>query len=231
MNQLTAMKCPNCGAALGQPAGGEYTCAYCNHRSRPPNRLAGPEQAAALAEALARFEQQRRARVSGARAELLDRRREAFLGKRNENGWVMLGIGGLFLLFGVGLAVITVVAIVAGADGRGPAAFGAFWLGLGGFLFYIGVRYRAAGVREKKLRASGLAGRATVVSYLPSALVLDGNPQVHFVLQVELPGRAPYDVRQSDYVPRMEVVTRGRDFPVFVNPRNGQDVLVDWWQS
>jgi uncharacterized integral membrane protein len=133
---------------------------------------------AALAEALARFSAQR----ARAAREMTQMRRDAVEEKRAQNGWVMLGIGGLFLVFAlvcVGIAVASTISakrLHSGAFGIG--GFGAFWAALGGFLFYIGLRYQRAGARERRLRAQGLAGKASVVSYKLTHVVLDGLPKV-----------------------------------------------------
>src|SRR5262249_21651744 len=144
---------------------------------------------AEIAAALARFAERRQS-IGARRADVLRRQREAFLAKRNENAWVMFGIGGLFLVIGV-------VFLGLGIAGRsvGPgASFAILWFVMGGGGLYIGARYRRAGVREKRLRAMGIAGRAWVASYRDSRIVVDGNPKVELVLRVELPDRPPYDV-------------------------------------
>jgi hypothetical protein len=161
----------------------------------------------------------------------------------------MLGIGGMFLVFALvcfGGAVVTAL----GPDPEPPRtrsgkvapkpppssgiggilAFGAFWTALGGGLFYIGVRYRRADARDRRLRQGGLHGRAIVKSYKESNIVVDGNCKFDLVLEVDVPGRPPFLVRQSDYVPHPWAVTTGAELPVFVDPR-GTDVMVDWYTT
>lgn len=229
--QPVLLSCPNCGAGLGPMDGGHYLCAYCGHRSIPPRTEAARAQhAATLAAALTEFEA-RRARVRSAAEELAERRQKAMADGRRTNGYVLLGIGGLFLAF----AIACFAGVVAVALGEvealpvGLLAFGVFWLALGGGMFYGGIRYGRAGRRDRRLRDHGLRGRATIRSYLESRLVLDGNPKYELVLEVEVPGRAPYVVRQADWVVRPSAVTTGAELPVFVDPSNAEDVMVDWF--
>jgi hypothetical protein len=208
-------------------------------------------QQAALVQAMSRFSAQR---ASAAR-EATQRYRDATEGKRTENAWVMLGIGGLFLGFAVVCFVLAISAFVAAAtasDSPAPTArksrprdtatsgasaalgiggFGAFWTALGGGLFYIGIRYRRAGARERTLRTNGIAGRAIITSWRQTNIVVDGKPRVELVLQVEVPGQPPRSVKQADYVPRMDCVSTGAEVPIFVNRKKPDDVLVDWWSA
>lgn len=212
---------------------GQYLCAYCGHRSLPPRSAQEASlHAASLAASLAEFEA-RRARARSAHEELAARRRQADADTRQTNGYVLLGIGALFLVFAAlclfGAALMA--SRDAGRGALGPLAFGLFWLALGGGMFYGGLRYGRAGRRDRQLRQRGLRARATVVSYRQSHLVLDGNPKFELVLGVEVPGRPPYVVRQSDWVARPGVVTTGAELPVFVDPSNPNDVMVDWYTA
>jgi hypothetical protein len=233
--------------------GNQFRCAYCGHLSLPPRPQVDPAQRAALLASLLSGFETRRTSARGARAELRKREHDAMASGRRVNGLVMLGIGGLFLLFAVacfvgagglffshgsavslvghhhGHAALPPVGPSAASVAGFPLVFGLFWLGLGGLLFYIGVRYRRAGARDKRMRESGLRGRATVRSYKESSVVVDGNSKFELVLEVEVPGRDPFVVRQSDYVPHPWAVTTGADLPVFVDPGNPNDVMVDWF--
>ncbi len=254
MNEATALSCPGCGAGLGPMEGNQYRCAYCGHLSLPPRPVIDATQRAALlASALSQFETRRKSRVTGARAELRKREHDAMVSNRRTNGFVLLGVGGLFLVFalacfvGAGAAAFArssaaptpsrhhghvAVAAPSGpplAAVVGPAVFGLFWVALGGGLFGIGVRYGRAGRRDKRMREKGVHGRAVVRSYKESNLAVDGITRFDLVLEVEVAGREPYVVRQSDYVPHPWAVTTGADLPVFVDPQNPNDVMVDWF--
>lgn len=212
---------------------GQYLCAYCGHRSLPPRSAQEASwHAASLAASLAEFEA-RRARRRSAHEEIAERLRQANADTRQTNGYVLLGIGALFLVFAA--LCLFGAAVVASRDtarsALGPLAFGLFWLALGGGMFYGGLRYGRAGRRDRRLRQRGLRARATVVSYRQGHLVLDGNPKFELVLDVEVPGRAPYVIRQSDWVARPGAVTTGAELPAFVDSANPNDVMVDWFTA
>src|SRR5580658_1744478 len=254
MMQATPLSCPNCGGGLGPMEGGQYRCAYCGHLSLPPRPVVDPAvRAAILTSVLAQFEE-RRGRALGAREELKQREREAVASTRRTNAIVMLGIGGLFLLFA--LACFGGALWMAAAAGTpsvatsghhrhaavqeshggvaanlGVLGFGLFWLAFGGIFFYIGLRYRRAGEREHRMRERGLRGRAIVKSYRESNLVVDGNRKFDLVLEIEVPGRAPFVIRQADYVPHPGAVTTGAELPVFVDAGDVSDVMVDWFTT
>jgi uncharacterized Zn finger protein (UPF0148 family) len=252
--QPVALSCPNCGAGLGASDGGQYLCAYCGHRSIVP-AVDQANRIATLEAVLARFEA-RRTRARDAMEERDERRRAAASATRQTNGYVLFGIGGMFLAFAIVCFVISVSLAVAPtststqtggskhhphpskADSAtsesafiGPLVFGVFWVGLGGGMIYGGVRYSRANRRDRRLRERGLRGRATITSYKQGHVVLDGNPRFELVLEVELPGRSPYVVKLSDWVARPSAVTTGAEVPVFVDPANATDVMVDWFTA
>jgi hypothetical protein len=232
--QPTPLSCPNCGAGLGPVQDGQYLCGYCGHRSTPPGLVFDQAQhAAMLAASLAHFEARRTQGLSRME-ELRKRERDAAADLRRTNGYVLLGIGGLFLVFALACfagAAYTLATADDGSVSLGPLVFGLFWLALGGGMFYGGIRYSRAGHRDRRLRERGLRGRATVRSYRESNIVLDGKPRFELVLQVEVPGRAPYFVKQSDWVAHPSAVTTGAELPVFVDPSNATDVMVDWFTA
>src|SRR5208282_6617547 len=102
MNQATALSCPSCGAGLGPMEGNQYRCAFCGHLSLPPRPVIDQTQRAQMVAALLGQFDERRGRAMSARDELRRREHDAVASTRNTNGWVMLGIGGLFLLFALG---------------------------------------------------------------------------------------------------------------------------------
>jgi hypothetical protein len=232
--------------------GGEYRCAYCGHLSLPPKPVVDQAARSAMLMAMLSQFEERRTRASSARDELQKRAHDAAASTRRTNSFVMLGIGGLFLLFALpcfGGALAMGLSASGGASHHhghssgggsggaplaavaGVAGFGLFWLALGGFLFYIGLRYRRAGGRDRRMREQGLRGCAIVKSYRESNLVVDGNSKFDLVLEVEVPGRAPFLNRQADYVPHPSAVTTGAELPVFVDPSNASDVMIDWFTT
>jgi hypothetical protein len=197
------------------------------------------QRSAALADLMASLGKQR-AEARGAREEAVLRKRVAMAAERHRNGVAMLVIGGLFLVFAVVCLVGAVVGAVNAITGHpahpappdarpGFLTFGLFWLALGGGLFFIGVRYVRAERRDRRLRERGVRGGATVRSYRERDIVVDGNRRFDLVLEVAIPGRPPFTVKQSDYVPHPEAVTTGAALPVFVDPDRPEDVMIDWF--
>jgi hypothetical protein len=232
--QPIALTCPNCGAGLGGTQGGEYLCAYCGHRSVAQQMLADQVvHDAMLRQALAE-QDGRRAELRSARQRIVDEMRQAQASTRRINGIAMLGVGGLFLCIGLAIAVGVLRNALVGSSNEpigGTVGFVIFWLVFGASLLYVGIRYGRADRRERRLRASGVHGRATIASYQGSSMELDGNPRYELVLRIELVGRPPYTVKRSEWVPRSILVTPGRQLPAFVDPRNPEDVLVDWFAA
>jgi len=251
--QAIALSCPSCGAGLGPMEGSQYRCAYCGHLSLPPRpQVDVTQREALLASILTQFES-RRAGAMGMREAVKKRQYEAMASTRRTNGYVLMGIGALFSVIGIVAAVLLTTAsmrvsaasapaaarhhgkttvsppVVSAAPPVGAYVFALGWFAGAGAMFYGGVRYGRADRRDKRLREKGIRGRAVVRSYKESNLVVDGNVKFSLVLEVDLPGRAPYVVRQSDYVFHPWSVTNGADLPVFVDPGNPSDVMVDWF--
>jgi hypothetical protein len=228
--QPVALTCPNCGAGFGPLQGGQYVCGYCGHRSVPPRPPVNPAQyAASLAASLASFES-RRASGASRMDEIRQRERDAQSAQRITSSYVLLGIGILFLGIAVACFVSAAMTLAGGdsAGASGPFGFGWFWVVFGGGMLYGGVRYARAERRDKRLRAQGLRGRAVVLSYREHNIALNGSPRMDLVLQVELPGVAPYVVKMSEWVDDPFVVTTGNELPIFVDPQRATDVMVDW---
>lgn len=231
MTQPSKIECPNCGAGLGPEKGGEYECGYCHHRSKVITSESNEQKRlSALTEALGRFAEQR---AKNAR-EIAQRQRDATESARSANGWLMLILGGIFLAIGVVCFVLGAGSMISSKKLHGSAgiyAFGLFWLISGGVLFSIGLRYHRAIRREKLLRAQGVAGKATVISYQMLPVYLDGNQRVSMVLRVEIPGQPPRMVKFSEFALRSDCIVTGAELPVFVNPKKTDDLLVDWWAA
>jgi len=159
------------------------------------------------------------ARSAALRAEV----RDAVRSGRRTNAIVMFAVGVLFS----GFALACFAGAISTGEG-GLAAFGAFWTAIAGLLLYIGVRYRRAYVLEDRLRAVGVPARAVVVAFHESSYRVDGQNQFRLTLQIQLQGRAPYDVvrTESTRIGWMPVV--GLGLPVLVDPEDPSKAIVDW---
>jgi hypothetical protein len=202
----TAIRCPNCGAALGPLQEGDYLCAYCGQSSGPPEpALDQALQDELVARAVAKHDAVRSARERDASEELAARGRAAAAAGMQAGARAIVAV----------LVMVCVFAVVAFggkiyADVRptfGPRLFGTR--------------------RERRLLTNGLRGRAIVTSYRQRDL-LTTNPKFDLVLRVERSGRPAYVVKRAERVPCPEAVTTGAELPVFVGAGSAEDVLVDW---
>jgi hypothetical protein len=224
--QPVPITCPNCGGGLGPLREGQYLCAYCGHRSSPPQPvLDQARQDELVAQAVARHEAARSARARAAAEAASQRERDELVAKQGSDGIVMRGTGVLFLAFALACFGGALLASQP-SDAWVSLGMGFFWLVLGGGLFRAGVRAR----RAVRLRAQGLRGRAIIASYretkyLGGFITVDGR--YHMVLRVELAGRPSYTVKVTDYAPGVTVTTEA-ELPVFVDAANPNAVTVDW---
>ena len=242
--------CPNCGGGLGPLQEGQYLCAYCGHRSSPPQPVldqARQDELVRLAVAkhdAARFERNRAAaeelenrgraagetgRRAGARGiamsgvlmagiAVVSFAGVAYIAMNGITPWLLENVGGLqkdsgpgVMLFLVVMGVFNVVMAAMMFDQR-RRAFGP----------------RLAGTRrERRLLSEGVPGRAFVMSYGQRDM-LGGEPEFDLVLRVELAGLASYVIKKTERVSYPQVVTTGAELPVFVDPANPNDVMVDW---
>ena len=245
-----ALNCPNCGAGLGALQDGHYVCAYCGHRSMPPEPpldQAHQDELVRLAVAkhdAARFERQR-----AAAEELASRGRTAAeAGRRSgARGMAMSGL----LMLGIAAASFAGVAYLAacgltpfilqnvGGLGKDSAPGVIFFLVVMGVINVVmGAKMfadarRTFGPRifgsraDRRLLAEGLPGRAIVTSYRTGD-TLEAEPRFDLVLRVELAGRPAYVIKRRERVPCPRVVTTGAELPVFVDPARARRVLIDW---
>lgn len=87
----------------------------------------------------------------------------------------------------------------------------------------VGLAFRKAAKRAAYLRAHGIQGRARVLAVVHTGVTVNGRPQMQMRLQVELPGRAPYEASSK----MLGAVPMGAQVAVRVDPRNPSDVLIE----
>jgi hypothetical protein len=87
-------------------------------------------------------------------------------------------------------------------------------------------------VSAADILARGLRGTATIKTVLPSAEVAQkpAHTMVGLELDVTIPGRAPYEVKNLYGVPnaKLEAVSVGTTLPVAVDPVTAGMVAIDW---
>ena len=84
-------------------------------------------------------------------------------------------------------------------------------------------------VRDERLRADGLPGRATVVSIDDRGGTINNDPIVHFELDVAVGATPPYRAQTSMRVSRLDIprIQPGCELDVRVDPTDRDTVLID----
>ncbi len=97
-------------------------------------------------------------------------------------------------------------------------------------LVAIGVKARGRAQEAQQLKVTGLAGQAAIVGMRQTGVTMNEQPQVELQLQIQIPGRQPYQITKKEYVPLMLLgaLTSGRPLPVKVDPANLQNVVIEW---
>ncbi len=143
----------------------------------------------------------------------------------------MTGLGLLFLAMGW-LFLLSVRQAADSPSGGDGAIFlvGALFVVMG--LGFVGSdAWRARGIaRESRLRASGLAGTATVVGVSDSNWTINNNPMVNLDLDVRMPGQAPFRTRKRTVLSRLSVgsLIPGSVLTVLADPKSPTKVTIDW---
>ena len=139
----------------------------------------------------------------------------------------LMVFGAIFVVVGIGV-VLTLGNIPYA--GSAMLLMGAIFAIVGGALVVIGfvAGRRAAGT--DRVLAAGIPGQATITGLTQTGMYLNEQPRIKMNLLVTLPGRAPYTVEHSEFVPLILLsrLTNGSPLAVRVDPANPQKVAVDW---
>ncbi len=140
-----------------------------------------------------------------------------------------------------GLLIAGVVQLVVGVIFIGVAfsvpivrntfvIIGVIELIIGVGLVLVGIKARSRAQEAQQLKATGLAGQASIVGMRQTGVTMNEQPQVELQLQVQIPGRQPYQITKKEYVPLMLLgaLTSGRPLPVKADPANLQNVVIEW---
>jgi hypothetical protein len=139
---------------------------------------------------------------------------------------VVFGVLALACFVGAAASVVSGEPIGMAA---GAAVFGLFWVGLSALGLRIGVPGLRRSDRERRLRATGLRGTATVMELRRRGEQELAETPYDLALRVELGERPPTMVSVSEEVPVGSNVAQGVALPVLVDPNDPNDLMVDWW--
>jgi len=177
--------------------------------------------------------------------EIEERGRRNVENAKRLNANICIGIGVLFVVFAV-LCFIGAIGLIALAsraqtevNGGGGLAigsalavlvFGLFWGALAALLIWLGKRGLRGIARGQRLRATGVRGHATVLSYTESNLKVDGATNWQVAVRVALAGRPPWDMNLNVPVVRGEGgrIYTGATLPVLIDPADPSEVMVDF---
>lgn len=152
--------------------------------------------------------------------------------------------GVLLTLVGVGLIFYSVVPAMqcnfsTGTCGQpsggllniGIAAsvIGILIASIGPFVMILGGSARGGALR-RRLQETGVPGTARILSVAETGLTVNDAPQVDLMLEVTIAGRAPYQVRHRELVPRLALgrLSDGRPLQVVVDPVHPDQLLINW---
>lgn len=82
----------------------------------------------------------------------------------------------------------------------------------------------------RDLRELGLRGNARILSVEQTGMTVNDNPEVRCVLEITASGGPVYTATLVSVIPIIKVglLTSPNPVPVFVNPADLNDILIDW---
>jgi hypothetical protein len=135
----------------------------------------------------------------------------------------------LFCLFGLGGIAFIVLGILIPSVGATFLIIGVIWVLTTGGLIVYAIRQRRQAKHDHWLWQTGIRGKGTLVTARTGALIND-QPQMTLELDLDVPGQERRRVRRrliiSDFA--VHVMQPGLVLPVYVNPRDPDDILIVW---
>jgi hypothetical protein len=103
------------------------------------------------------------------------------------------------------------------------------WVLVTAALIVYAIRQRRHGEHDQWLWQTGIRGRCTLVSARAGALIND-QPQMMLELDLDVPGQDRRRVRRRLIISNLavHVMQPGLVVPIYVNPRDPDDVLIVW---
>lgn len=122
-------------------------------------------------------------------------------------------------------------AFLFSGDPRIALLIGSLSIGIPGLVFVgIGTRLGQVSGLDKDLRATGVAGTATITSLGETGVTVSGSPIIEFGLEVDTTAHAPYPTTIRQRTPRLLLGTflPGGTVAVRVDPTNREHLAIDW---
>lgn len=143
--------------------------------------------------------------------------------KMNAGAWIGI-IGGI-----IGL-VVGVGAVVATA-GKSGIWIGLLMLVIFGGMFYLFYRiFFKPMINAARLQKTGLPGKATILEVRDTGVTINNNPQVKLMLEVKNSFGQKYNTQCRVLVSRINpnMFMPGMEVPVLIDPKNEQNVVIDY---
>ena len=136
----------------------------------------------------------------------------------------------LFALFGLGGLIFVVLGVViGGAVAPTFILLGGIWVLVTLGLIAYAIHQNRRGRHEQWLWKTGLRGKGTLVSARSGAIVNE-QPVMRLELDLEVPGQSPRRVERKLIISNFAapLMRPGLVLPVYVNPRDPDDILIVW---
>ncbi|MDX6582649.1 MAG: hypothetical protein QOI10_1833 [Solirubrobacterales bacterium] len=136
----------------------------------------------------------------------------------------------LFALFGGGGTAFIVAGLLIGGEVESTfVLIGGIWVAVTLGLVVYGIRQARQGRHEQWLWRTGLKGRGTLVS-AHSGAEINEQPLMTLELDLDVPGQPPRRVKRKLIISEFAayLMQPGLVLPVYVNPRDPDDILVVW---
>lgn len=137
----------------------------------------------------------------------------------------------VFLLILAALVPVYRFGIAANKPGPSPWPISAGLVLFAAGLFYGARREARSEAVERRVRATGLAGRATVLSVADVPVGPHSPPIAEARLRIEIAGRAPYELALRLVLPGPVAAARlvpGGTLSVKVDPTEPKRIFVEW---
>jgi hypothetical protein len=135
----------------------------------------------------------------------------------------------LFAIFGLGGIAFIALGIAFPSVGSTFLLIGVIWVLVTAGLIVYAIRQRRQGEHDQWLWKSGIRGRGTLVSARSGALVNE-QPVMTLELDLDVPGQERRRVKRKLIISNFaaHVMQPGLVLPVYVNPRDPEDILIVW---
>lgn len=143
--------------------------------------------------------------------------------KMNAGAWIGLVAGAVGLLVGVGVVMMT-----AGTTG---IYISLGMLALFGGMFYLFYRiFFKPMMNASRLQKTGLPGKAKILEVRDTGVTINNNPQVKLILEVKNSLGQTYQTQCRVMVSRLNpwAYQPGMELPVKIDPKNEQNVVLDF---